>query len=406
MKLYRFIILISLLWMMGGCSYSPQRIVEYQPTDIIKGGQDAPPPQIIVTSPQVDRKRGLAVVGLKQKYITIEGIVVAHSKVATLTINNAEVALSSDGSFTHKTNIHSGMNSFAIVAVDSNKKRTEKSISVEGIDQIDRDTRVAIAKGGTVKPTLWVLTVGISEYQNSSLNLKYADNDANVLARTLKKLEGGIFLEVVTKTLVNQDANRGNILTAMATHLGKAAPDDVVFIFLAGHGIKNVQTGSYYFVPYNADMQNLLFEGLKWSDFDEAIKIISTNVSKVVLVLDTCHSGAINVAMRNLGEGEDLADAMKSASGLYVLSASKGGESSMEDESFRLPGEKKGHGAFTYALLKGLSGEANYDKSSYLTINQLFSYVAAQVPRLTKGQQHPYSKIEGTDLPMVLFREK
>ena len=76
----------------------------------------------------------------------------------------------------------------------------------------------------------------------------------------------------------------------------------------------------------------------------------------------------------------------------------------MEDPDFRLPGETKGHGAFTYALLKGLQGEANYDGNSYLTIAELFAYVAAQVPRITRGQQHPYRKIEGTDLPIVSFR--
>ena len=236
------------------------------------------------------------------------------------------------------------------------------------------------------------------------MNLKYADNDALVLARIIKKEEGGIFSEVFAKTLVNAQATRGNILTAMTTHLGKAAPNDVVFIFLAGHGIKNIQTGSYYFLPYNADTQNLIYEGLKWSDFDEAIKIISQNVNKVVLVLDTCHSGAINVAMRDLSPGEDLAATIKASTGLFILSASKSGEISMEDSNLKLTGESKGHGAFTYSLLKGLTGDANYDKNSYLTIGELFSYVAAQVPRITKGQQHPYSKIEGTDLPIISFK--
>jgi uncharacterized caspase-like protein len=189
----------------------------------------------------------------------------------------------------------------------------------------------------------------------------------------------------------------------MAEHLGKAAPDDVVFIFVAGHGVQNVRTGSYYFLPYNADFHNLLFEGLRWSDFDEAVKIISGNVNKVVIVLDTCHSGAINVAMRGPATGEDLAATLRAATGLYILSASKSGETSLEGPDFKFPSENSGHGAFTYALLKGLKGEANYDKNAYLTIGELFDYVAAQVPRMTNGRQHPYSKIEGTALPIASF---
>ena len=109
--------------------------------------------------------------------------------------------------------------------------------------------------------------------------------------------------------------------------------------------------------------------------------------------------------LRGVQAGEDLATVLKQATGFYILASSKPGEESIEREHFRLPVEKEGHGAFTYALLKGISGEANLDADGYVSIHELFKYVAKLVPRITEGRQHPYSRIEGTDMPIAATGE-
>ncbi len=45
--------------------------------------------------------------------------------------------------------------------------------------------------------------------------------------------------------------------------------------------------------------------------------------------------------------------------------------------------------------------EGQYDGDDYVTINEVFQYVAKQVPRSPKGRQHPYFRVEGTDLPLA-----
>ncbi|MDY6898435.1 MAG: biotin/lipoyl-binding protein, partial [Cyanobacteriota bacterium] len=52
----------------------------------------------------------------------------------------------------------------------------------------------------------------------------------------------------VIRTQADLEAAQDAYRLAKSEHLGKAAPDDVVFIFIAGHGIKHRQSGSYYFV--------------------------------------------------------------------------------------------------------------------------------------------------------------
>ncbi|HBI16072.1 MAG TPA: hypothetical protein DDY20_11250 [Desulfobulbaceae bacterium] len=253
-----------------------------------------------------------------------------------------------------------------------------------------------------IKPSLWVLAIGVSAYQDSSLNLKYADNDARSIVHALMEQEGKLFSEVNGKLLLNENGTRENILDAMSKFLGMASYNDLVLIFIAGHGVKDRQTGSYYFMTHDATPDSLMTRGLLWSTFDEAHKRLAANVSKVMLWLDTCHAGAMNVAMRGLEAGEELSLALRSAEGTYILTASKPGENSEEGEAFRLEHEKSGHGAFTYSLLEGLTGKADMDGDRSISVSELSSYVAKKVPRLTQGRQHPYFRMSGTDMPIFM----
>jgi uncharacterized caspase-like protein len=140
------------------------------------------------------------------------------------------------------------------------------------------------------------------------------------------------------------------------------------------------------------------------SDFEESIKILSKNVNKIIVAMDTCHSGALEVGMRGGGDSEDLAAAMNAASGLFILSASKAGEVSMESDKFKLGPESIGHGAFTFTLVEAMQGQADYDKDNYVSINEMFQFVSRQVPRLTSGQQHPYFRMQGTDLQLLKLK--
>jgi uncharacterized caspase-like protein len=173
---------------------------------------------------------------------------------------------------------------------------------------------------------------------------------------------------------------------------------------MAGHGTKHAQSGSYYFMPSDSDFDTILSKGLRMSDFEESVKILSGNVEKIIVAMDTCHSGALRVGMRGGGETEDIAASINAASGLYILSASKAGEVSLESNRFKLDPEFTGHGVFTYALVEAMQGPADYDSNGYISVNEMFQAVAQKVPRLTNGKQHPYFRMEGTDLPLVRLK--
>jgi uncharacterized caspase-like protein/TolB-like protein len=243
------------------------------------------------------------------------------------------------------------------------------------------------------RPTLWLLAIGVSRYKEADIALQFADADARAMAAALEQQgRGPIYREAKTLVLTNEEVTRESILGGIERFLGQAGPDDVAAIFLAGHGVQDRATGTYYFLPYPANGSNLLTDGLRMSDFDEMIRVLRRNVRRVVVMLDTCHSGALRLASaRAVPSADDLAVQVSLAEGLFLLAATKPGEDSTETPELA-------HGAFTYSLLQGLRGDADADGDGLLSVSELFGYVASHVPRLTEGRQHPYHKSEGTDL--------
>jgi TolB-like protein len=239
---------------------------------------------------------------------------------------------------------------------------------------------------------LWLLSIGVSRYQDTDFDLQFAAADARAIATALEHQgEGPLYAGMKTLVLTDDDVTRESILGSMERFLSQAGAQDVAVIFMAGHGVQDLATGSYYFLPYPATPQNLVTAGLRMSDFDEMVRTLRRNVRGVVVMLDTCHAGALRMAARGFVSADDLAARMSVGEGSFLLAATKPGEESKEKPELE-------HGAFTYAVLEGLQGPADADGDGLVSVSEIFSYVARMVPRLTEEQQHPYHKMEGTDL--------
>lgn len=265
---------------------------------------------------------------------------------------------------------------------------------------------VTILSGAARAESLWIFAVGVSQYQNRAISLDYADHDAVTLAKTLAERSQGLFRQVFTTLLTNEQGTGDNILLQMRSFLGRAKAGDTVVIALMGHAV--LHRGSYYFLPYSADLKSLPGSSLSLSQFQEAVTdIVGKGVQRLVLAIDTCHAGALDIKMRGVEalrttraqvSGVQLANGLQPErrESYYILSASTKQQESLEDGNYRLPGEEKGHGAFTYALLRGLRGEADSDKDGNIQILDLFNYVKTQVPKITGGIQNPYFRFGGT----------
>ena len=235
---------------------------------------------------------------------------------------------------------------------------------------------------------LWVFSVGVSHYKDQSLHLKYAADDACFIRAALSQPEQQrIYSAVHSCVLTDKDVTRESIIEKSRSFLGTAGLNDVVVMFLAGHGVPGRTAEDFYFLPYPATDDTKLTAGLSNAELRSIVQDLRGLVSGVVVMVDACNAGAApggratSLAMGPISLGE----------GVYFLASSKPTEVSRELDSAR-------HGAFTYAVVRGLRGEATPNADGFISVSALFAYASGEVAKLTEGKQHPYQDAKGTDV--------
>jgi len=99
--------------------------------------------------------------------------------------------------------------------------------------------------------SLFVLSVGINEYKNPALNLNYAEPDAKAIADFFRRSGDDLFKTSEIREIYNGQATKTKILSLLK-ELENSSPQDVVLIYLAGHG-ENIDE-KWYFIPHRTDL--------------------------------------------------------------------------------------------------------------------------------------------------------
>jgi WD40 repeat protein len=251
------------------------------------------------------------------------------------------------------------------------------------------------SKGFAAQPKLYVLAVGISKYQQSDLALDYPAKDARDFAAAMGRQKDRLYRDVQVKLLTDAGASRDAVLEGLEWLERQATARDVAMLFLAGHGI-NDPSGQYFFLPYNADPARIRSTMVPDSEFQTTLSRLP---GKALLFLDSCHSGdVLKVKTRGAAESARFVNELASSeNGVVVFTASTGRQASQEAPEW-------GNGAFTKALVEGLSGQADFQKTGRVTVNMLDLYVSERVKELTQGSQAPTTVKPGTvpDFPIAM----
>lgn len=245
-----------------------------------------------------------------------------------------------------------------------------------------------------IKPKLYILAIGVSRYEDKSLTLGFASKDARDFVETMKKQKGKLYRDVVVKLLTDEKATKDEILDGLDWLSKETTSKDVAMVFLAGHGV-NDQAGVYYFLPVNANLEKLKRTGVAFSDIKNTVASLA---GKTIVFVDTCHSGNIMGARRGVADITGVVNELASAeNGVVVFASSTGKQYSLEDPAW-------GNGAFTKALVEGISGKADYAGKGKITINMLDLYLSERVKELTKGKQTPTTTKPNTvpDFPVAV----
>ncbi len=285
-----------------------------------------------------------------------------------------------DRDFRIKIPLNMGRNEITITAFDIENLSSSKSITVY------RESE---------RGEIWAVVIGINRYQNPSISLKYAKNDAKAFANYLRghmRLNNSHLFE-----LYDEKATLRKIRSALGTKLRKKAnrPEDTVFIFFAGHGApledsasKDEDKITKYILPYDADLDDLYSSAMPMDEIAGIFKAIAAQ--RVIFIADSCYSGGAG-GRTILASGlrarlsDSFIDRLAKGKGRIVLTSCNANEVSRESDEL-------GHGYFTYYLLKGLKGGADIDKDGLIDIDEIYRYLNIWVPERTKGAQHPVKK--------------
>ena len=251
--------------------------------------------------------------------------------------------------------------------------------------QVHRTNLGVLAEAG---PKLYALAVGVGQYVDPNTSkLAFPSKDANDLIAALQNQRRTVYRDVIAWSRVEQQATHRQLLEDLAWLQTNVRPIDTAIIFLAGHGINDYDRDTYYYLPYDAHPKDLS-SMLSGTELHAAL----TNIAgQVLLLLDTCHSGAV-LGSTNL---TPLISRLTSTKKISVFAASKGAQTSQEHPEWQ-------NGAFTKALVEGLRGKADDEEVHQVYLKALENWVCLRVDELTKGSQTPTVKNIGEETNYIV----
>lgn len=260
-------------------------------------------------------------------------------------------------------------------------------------------------------PNLYLVTMAVSEHADTSINLKYPESDAKNIREALLERRHR-YQNIYEHHALGKDMTRKN-LTQLSAFLKDVRLNDVVIIFIAGHGVltKDYQ---YFLSTYDMDQNHPQRKGIPYEEIENILGHVKS-MNKLVL-LDACYSGEIDksvayqkvkkisktntVTFRSLLhkntqylQGEKTFDLMKllfadtrKGTGTTVLASSGGNEVSMESDTWK-------GGLFTYCLLDAFDDmKADLNNNRSISIAELRSHIYHLVTLLSNGRQRPSTR--------------
>ncbi len=203
---------------------------------------------------------------------------------------------------------------------------------------------------------LWIVAVGLDRFRADSHGfgpLSNATNDARGMATVLGRRAGSLFgderilpVDIGARLLLDHEATLASIRRRFEELAAQARPSDTVVWIFATNGTLD-ERGRFALVPHDvscADAECRQPTGLLPADeLLERMQAVSS--LRQLLVLDTCHAGAVNGVVSGLYDAR--ISVLARSVGIHVFAAAMATEAASD-------GVVGGHGLFTQHLLEAL----------------------------------------------------
>lgn len=217
----------------------------------------------------------------------------------------------------------------------------------------------------------WAVVIGISDFVDPSVpHLKYASKDARDFYDYLIDQNGGKFSRDHVKLLLNSDASKVNILDTLGDSFLPHAADnnDLVLVYISTHGSPSGADldGINYLIAHDTQVRKLFATGIELNEIVQKIRK-RVHTRRIVLVLDTCYSGAGAQGHKGMFRTNANVQAVSQGIGSLVISSSTANQKAWESDELR-------NSYFTRYLIDTLKeGGGTYD------IDKVFNTMRSKV---------------------------
>lgn len=216
----------------------------------------------------------------------------------------------------------------------------------------------------------YAVIIGITTYRSNKIpKVKYAKRDAEIMKDYLINVCG--IPEENFVSLTDEKATLSDLIAYIEEWLQRNVnKNSFVFVYFAGHGTPNPEKGDAYLVPYDGE-PGFISKLYPLSRFYNSLENLPTE--NIVVALDACFSGAGGRSVIEEGKRPLISPKIeKVGKKAVVITASGSDEISQDLDTQR-------HGLFTYYILKGLRGEADFNGDGWITLGELYNYCQPRV---------------------------
>ena len=214
-----------------------------------------------------------------------------------------------------------------------------------------------------------LVSVGIADYPGTANDLNLPTKDAESVKWLYEKNSNAVTLK-----LINNQATREAILSAIRTTFKYSSTDDIVVFFFSGHGYKGG------FVAYDGF--------LSYDEIRQAMSV--THCKNKMIFADACFSGKMR-------QGSSVVKQEHERSSVMLFLSSRDNETSIERRDMQ-------NGFFTSCLIDALRGKSDTNRDRKITAKELFKFVSDNVRALSKNKQHPVMWGHfSDDMPVIVW---
>ena len=204
--------------------------------------------------------------------------------------------------------------------------------------------------------------IGVEKYQDLPA-AEYAAKDARLVKDYLRSLG---LKERNVELLLNERGTLSSIKKTLESWLpNRIKKNSRVLVYYSGHGAPDASSGDAYLVPYDGDPNYLSDTGYPLKRLYEKLGRLAAK--EVIVLLDSCFSGAGGRSVLAKGARPLVMTAETPVVGanMVILSAAEGSQISTSSTD-------KGHGLFTYYVLKAL-------QDGKKSISDIYEFIRPQV---------------------------